>query len=409
MDKQQFLARKNISTLPRKEQLKRWQQHQQSVRMNKPNTKRNRQATRLVRKSKPTGDVLKRTFSPCALDYLMALEAPFSLKQPACVPDLHSIPSKKVRVKTKGTFSTGVNGVGFIQCANWANSNGAQAVLATNAAYAGGETFQASTFANVDNFAQFKMPYANTQFEGLGGLTGVQARTVGTGLRIRYIGPELSRSGQITAFRHPDNETLIGSSFTAIRSYETAKTYSVQRKWVYLMYRPTKPDEYHFSRNASTTDRFIPPTTSYPADYEMGFAITDTSTSSGTPGPGKFEWQHIRFVEFIGNIDNISRSHTDLVGMSHIRNQMPEKSTTDNPMKHVASIVKKIEDHVGESLPAAGAGALAYKTLGSTAVEEEAAGGAFASVMAAAADFAGPALESALPLMETLSPLLLIP
>lgn len=39
-----------------------------------------------------------------------------------------------------------------------------------------------------------------------------------------------------------------------------------------------------------------------------------------------FEYEIIRYVEYIGTISNISKSHVDLVGMSDIRNSLPEKS-----------------------------------------------------------------------------------
>jgi hypothetical protein len=375
--KQQFMNRPNIKNLSKKHRESRYRQHVASKRGQRSSNKT--RGTKLVRRTTKHGDVLRRTFSPCALDYLMALEAPFSLKTPACVPDLHSIPSKKIRVKTRGTFSTGVTGTGLIVVNNWCNTNSIPFVLFSNATFAG-TNVPSAVGPSVNSSTQQKLPYTASQFEDVDKTTGVQARTVGVGLRIRYIGPELARSGQITGFRHPDNETICSLTFDTIKQYETAKTFANNRRWNYVMYRPVKPDEYQFSKHPDSPDN----TTPLNRAHEMGFIVTDTSSSTGIPGPAKFEWQIIRFVEFIGNIDNITKTHTDIVGMSHIRNAMPEKSAVTNVSKHFAGVVKKIEDNIGESLPVAGGGALAYKQFAGDAAVAEEEGSAFDGIMAAA-------------------------
>jgi hypothetical protein len=337
--------------------------------------------------------------SPCAKDYLMALQMPFMSKNVACVPDFHAIPSKKVRVKSRGTFSTGLDGNGFIVFANHCNSSNCTHIGASSATLASSTAVPiiVPAGAGVLNFSQTKLPYSNADFADVSPTPGVQARTVGSGMRIRYIGPELARSGQIVGVRHPDNETLVGLSYNDIRSYSTAKTYNNSRQWIYVMWRPVQPNEYHFSRNSSTaSDGNL-------VKWETGFVIQGTTDTSGAPGPAPFEWETVHYTEYIGNIDNVTRSHVDLVGMSHIRNALPTKSTTDKPHHNFAITVKKVEDSIGESLPAAAGGALAYRNFASGAEAAEATEGS--SVFSALYDGAAQLAAKGAGFLEDLAPL----
>ena len=374
MNKEQFMKRRKIRVLSKKEQERRWRQHRAANR----GVNQQMYGTRLRQRQTPKGkSVASLVLSPCAQDYLLALEAPFSAKQVACVPDLHAIPSKKLKIKTRGTFSTGLTGEGFITVCNWCNSRTGGAVFATESVYAGSGSILPPGTAGTTLTSQPKLPYIASDFEATNKTPGVQARTVGVGLRIRYIGPELARSGQITGIRHPDNENLNGLTFNAIKAYSTAKTFRNDRQWHYVMWKPVRPSEYHFSAEEATASDGV----NY--KYETGFILSGTTDTNGAPGPAQFEWELKRFVEYVGNIDNITPSHTDVVGMSHVRNASPVKSTTAQPHKRVADIIKHIEDHVGESLPAIGAGALAYKKFfGGEAAEAESSSGILDSIAA---------------------------
>jgi hypothetical protein len=134
------------------------------------------------------------------------------------------------------------------------------------------------------------------------------------------------------------------------------------------MWRPTSPDDYEFSEFGAGSSGAVV-LAAWPK-YETGFGIIGTTGGSGSPGPASFEWEHIRYVEYIGNIDNITHSHVDVVGMSHIRNSLPSSSSTDNAHQHLSKAVKEVEDSIGESLPAAAGGAMAYKHFATGAAEE---------------------------------------
>jgi len=259
-----------------------------------------------------------------------------------------------------------------------------------------------------------KLPYGTAAFQAQGAQPGVQARTVGYGLRMRYIGPELARSGQIIGVRHPDNETLVGLSSAQCRSYQTAKTCSNKRQWIYASYRPVRPNEYEFSADACSASD------SNNYKHSLGFLVTGTTDTSGSPGPAPFEFEIVQYVEFIGNVDNVTRSHTDVAGMSHIRNSIPVKSVTDNLTKMAAQVSQQVQHSMKEALPLALPAAAAYGAhslmSGGTAAAEEVTERALVPYVGEAAEAAGASgffssIEAAAPSvlagMEEFAPLLL--
>jgi len=397
------MSRAKIARLPPKERERRWQQHQASTRGQNIHQERGYSPNIVLRRKKTVkGVVAQRMLSRCAQHYALALEAPFSYKGVACIPDLHGVPSKKLRVKTRGIFSTGVDGNGFLIVDCWANSSDTSAITASSASLVSSSAPLPAFSVGVIDALQTKLPYSATDFATSGTDPAVEARTVAVGVRIRYLGTELARSGQITAVRHPDNSSLINIPYSQMKSFSTAKTYTNGRQWIYLMYRPVKPREYEFSPNYSTASNGDPPGPT----KEMGFAIEGTSTPSGALGPAPFEFEMVRYVEYVGNIDNITATHVDIQGMSHVRNSMPTKSSTDKPHQRFAKVVKHIEDSIGESIPAAAAGALGYKSIVAPAAEAAEGESLFSTLAGYLPDFSSLA-EGVLPAVEEAAPLAL--
>lgn len=368
-EKQRFMAKPKIAKLRKKEQERRWRQHQASRRADRMPQGYSRN-TRMKAVATPKGHKAELMLSSCSKEYFLAMQAPFSLKQTACVPDLHSVPSKKVRLKTKGTVETGTDGNGFIMVCPWCNSSNGGFVKKSSATNVYPKVPPVLDATVATDF-QSQLPYVDGNFNrGLSNpANSVQARTVMVGIRIRYVGPAISRGGQITALRHPDNEDLMDHTYEEIKNYQTAKTYSNKAQWIYTLWRPTQPSDYEYSVYPNN------PATNVGPYWSMGFTIQGTSGFSGAPGTAKFEYEVIRYVEYIGRIDNVTRSHVDLAGMSHIRNSLGTKSSTDKPHTHLAHAIKRIEDDIGESLPAVAAGAYGYSKYAAPTEEAAAEGG----------------------------------
>lgn len=388
--KAEFLASPKRANLSSKEQNERWRQYKASLMADRTRTGYSRNTRIKVTTDHKNKTIANLRLSHCAADYAHALVMPFSLHKPACIPDLHAIPSKKIRVVNRGTFSTGTGGYGHIVQAPWCTASDASDVIYSDASYALGTTFQVSGVGVATQFNN-KLPYTQAQFAG-NSSGGIRARLVGCGLRIRYIGPESSRSGQIVGFREPDNENVAGLTYSRALEMETSATYRNTEKWHYVFYRPSNPSEYEFSPNPC-----VPSDVGYTVTSSrviQGFAITGTTDINGSPSPAPFEWETVRFIEYVGNITSITRTHVDISGMSVVRNALPVKSTTSSPVAYVKRTAASIAHGLQEAAPVVGAGMLAHHMLGGGAAAEEA--------VAATTPALEEAAESSIPLLEYL-------
>ena len=383
LSKQEFFSKPKYSTLSTKEKEARWQQYRSSNRLGKTTGGRNR-STR-IKIAKPGGQAtLHLRMTPCAVDYMKSLVTPFSLTQPACIPDLHAVPSKKIRVKCRGVFSTGTTGDGQCVALPACTSNQGSIVYITDPTYALGPTIQSSVAAGVTGPVCSKIPYDSTVFAGAT-TGGIRSRLVGFGVRIRYIGPELARSGQITGFREPDNAGTIGLTYDRVRALSTSKTFSNKRQWIYASYRPVQPAEYEYSPFACSPE--VPGATASSSSTPLGFVISGTTDTSGNPGPAPFEYETISFIEYIGNIDNVSHTHVDVIGMSHVRNSLPVKSVSDNLVHTAKTAAGQLSASLRQAAPAIGAGVLGYHLLAKGSSAEQAAAAASEATAAAEGGF----------------------
>lgn len=361
--------------MPKKQQEARWAQYLIS-RRNVRNERRMGK-TRGI-KLKARGDKLTMMMSPCAKHYFATQVSPFSLKTPACIPDLHAIPSKKIRVKSRFTFSTGLNGFGWCVVSPWCNANGSTVAGFTLPTYGGPNiiTIPGTIVTGTSSYAETKLPYSSGQFQAAGSQPGIQARTVGFGMRIRYIGPESSRSGQIVGLRHPDNESLVGFSDTQIRTYESAKTFANKKDWVYALYRPVQPREYEFSPDDCTASDGIN------FKWSIAFTITGTTDINGNPSPAPFEAELIRFVEYIGSIDNITQTHVDVQGVGVVRNSLPVKSVHNDNMKHVLTAASRANTALQAAAPVIGGAIGGYQLANHLAGSSDLPPGGYSSIEA---------------------------
>jgi len=353
MSKRAFMQTPRISRLPKDERERRWRQH--AANAGQQFQVKERAPTALT--PDPLA-ALVHTFPSCAVHYLQALENPFHLDQPACIPDLHAVPSKKIKAILRGNFEIGTNGDGFIVHNPQTKGNDARIIVASTSSWAstGGSTIVPTLGGlNTADFVMAKLPYPNTAFAAT--VTGgIEGRVVGTALRIRYTGREIDRGGQIVAFRDPDNENVTSvRTFQQLKDFETSRTYEVSRDWVTVNYRPTRPAEFEYSRSGDLagTDPISGPAV---VRWSQGFTI-----QGAVPG-SPFEFEVVSFVEYLGNIDNVTHTHSDIVAMSYIRNATPSSSSTKHPhmrlMKSAITIGKEIVKHsspmVKESITSSG-------------------------------------------------------
>lgn len=357
MSKQDFLNRPKYANLSHKQKEARWASYVESRRTVAGSKKSVPAIARGVNKlSVSPAAAALHLFPPCAVHYAQAMTSPFHLVESgansACIPDIHAVPSKKVHTLAKFIMSTGTLGNGFIVVNPQCKTNDAAFSFTTSAAYPGGEVFPNLGLPSsppvgtgvIASARIARLPYSDSEFQN-GTSNGINGRVVGAGLRVRFIGAELARAGQLMVFRDSDNNHMLdGRSFDSVRNLETTKTYPVSKEWTYVNYRPVKPGEFEYSQwgcageNPNQTSSSIGAF----ATYNMGFGISGTTTSGGTPGPAPFEWEYVLFIEYIGLVDQVSHTHSDIQAVSYIRNSLPVKNSTTNPHKLLAKTLDKI-------------------------------------------------------------------
>jgi hypothetical protein len=270
--------------------------------------------------------------SPCSVHYLQALEAPFELTSGACIPDLHAVNSKKTRVLSRGTFATGATtGVGWIIVNPWCNESDGILGYKTSSGNTGtaATTFASGAGTAGNLFTGAKFPYSSGDIS-----LGVEHRVVGVGLRVRYTGIELYKGGRAVMMRQPDNLTMLGKeSVDSLFSYQQAKTFPVSTEWTQVVFKPVKPDEYEYSGSPSTAQ-------GQTTTYTLAFGVT--GTAGPTDSSAIFEYEIISHLEYVGKIDGLTLSHTDLIGMSHVRNATMKDKPTRHSHKRLMSTITDI-------------------------------------------------------------------
>jgi hypothetical protein len=195
------------------------------------------------------------------------------------------------------------------------------------------------------------MPYNDTDYEylwynGVKNTRGLSVRPVGVGIRARYIGTTLNMSGRVILARHPDNGDFSGTGSTQLLAYQTVNSVPVSRQWQTVCYKPTSSSDYEFSGNPITSSEnqkeivaTIPNSIKF-CSYNLGLFV-----DGSVPG-NAFEFEVVSFYEIAGATDATTRSHTDLAGLSAVRNA----SQTGPPTKSALAAEKSLLHRAAEGL-----------------------------------------------------------
>jgi uncharacterized protein YeaC (DUF1315 family) len=247
--------------------------------------------------------------SMCAKDYLSVLTNPFQfIPRGVCIPDLYDSPSKKERMLSRGFFVCGaaaVNGFVMVDTASLAFKD-LLAIYASNGSYVSDGFPVTNATTGVTAGANAQAPYTSAQV-GVG-QGNVQYRIVGVGLRIRYTGTELNRGGRIIPFRHPQNAPFAGYTVSSVLGFNQVGTSVVDRRWHCVAYIPIDSSDYEYK------------TTTVAGSVTNIGCIGFITTNSGGTTPTQYEWEVVSYVEYTGTVDNVTPSHSDIGGMSAIRN-----------------------------------------------------------------------------------------
>jgi hypothetical protein len=243
--------------------------------------------------SKEILDVVPR-LSKCAAEYACALEDPFNCNGLACIPDFPAIPSRKMVVFIKSVMTIGTLGLGYSVASPYNGvANNLGVLTSTTAAYA-------STFID-PTLPGTLTQSSNSDYLGTaigGGLGMMQYRMVGGGIRIKYTGTELNRSGMVFHLEEPNHGSLTSPTAIVanIEAYDCCLKTPVQRNWHTVVTHPVHRNEIDYAFQVPGTTPAVPgnanmiglivtslPGNTFDVEYYALFELTGSSVRGKTP------------------------------------------------------------------------------------------------------------------------------
>jgi len=288
-------------------------------------------------------ELLLFSLSECASKYAVALGKPFSEgARGACIPTFPSRASEKVTAISRGTFSTGTAGIGFIALSP-TTSNSSECIYYTSATYSpsivhinpdDNSSLGFAYGADVKAGVMSQIPYEAAVFTDATSGAGptVNGRIVSYGVRVRYIGTQLDMGGRMTGFVSPAHSNLNGSSYHGIASRAEAINLAVSREWSEMAIFADTSDETEYPGHAFSIDNeFEVLRATYPLSNNEGLTAGVTGKLHGgiplvfiidAKAGVQFEFEVVAHTEYIGKptASRMTRSHCDIAGLSMVQN-----------------------------------------------------------------------------------------
>lgn len=234
--------------------------------------------------------------SDTALRWVASLYDPRQVKEDAWVPYQTAF-SQKETYFSRGTFSTGTTGYGFVIATPGISSDVAQ-VLYTQATSVGGSATTIGAFTNTAG-AAVNGTWTNAQYTGTGP-ANLQSRIVSAALYVKYAGTELNRGGNYVLIEEPNHAAL--GTYTQVTAQNQSCTHKVPigEEWVHVNLTPNSVAELNFA------------STSY-GNYPQGYLLGAVVNSAGTPQ--NFDYEFVIKAEIVGSLArSASASYEDSVG-----------------------------------------------------------------------------------------------
>jgi hypothetical protein len=174
-------------------------------------------------------------------------------------------------------------------------------VLRTTATWAGTNIQNTNADVGIDGATNYQAPYTGTEFN----TKDISCRVVACGLRVRYQGTELNRGGTIVLARQPESRTIDDAPVSELLSWQPTSRVPCTRTWHHINWRPTNNFEYNFQQSNGV------------GAFNIVIAV-----SGAEPG-NVFEYEIVTFLEYCGQVPDVTPSHSDVNGMSLILSNLP--------------------------------------------------------------------------------------
>lgn len=273
------------------------------------------------------------------------------------IPGEIMLPSFKGAGRARGTFMTGTTGMGFIALNPFGVSNnsvltdnGFSTILKSDATYAPSTPAYhpftgTSTFNTGVSRTYLDTPFPVSLFAGRNGL---KFRVVGAGIKVRYIGPEMYRSGRIFAYREATNQGIVDGqviapgqslSVTAMTTNKETAIDPVTRKYFSCLYKPAKAEDLVYNE----PDNVL---AGYPAPMLQGPSMLLFVDGASTT-PLAFEYDIIVHYELVGaNLPFLSLTPSDPVGKAAIVSALTSSQPTTDQATWASQTYRAIGEHL---------------------------------------------------------------
>jgi hypothetical protein len=285
------MRRPKIRNLPQAEKEKRYAQHLVSLKnTSRPSsagaplatTKVAVRRNQLVRQPNNFMFTPDKELDACLVKFSIAMINPFDeLAKGACLPSFPAFPSQKMRTFVRITSKIGLQGVGYV-LARGSASNNSSCCSYTDGAFNNSTAADFLSLGTGIVIVSSNSNFATADF----GTDGVQQRLVALGLRVRYTGTELNRSGRISMCEHPNHDTWVGTVMDDFRLYDNATSADFDRSWHTCTYQPISAAEFAYG------DGNYPPVSDQNHFIVIQF--------SGVDGEG-YEFEMVQHHELIGS------------------------------------------------------------------------------------------------------------
>lgn len=277
--------------------------------------------------------------SRCARDYALVMTNPFTNVNPPCVPDLHAVPSFKCKMWARGTFRSSTvplhevsnRGVILFQPGNIDSQNLDFPIKKTIATSTGAVLNQSLNQADVGTWEFADLMGAT--YSGFGQAPSQKRyRTVAAGIRVRNVTPSLYRGGSLYAVPNGTYSSFVGTTFEDVLSNpSTRRLDALSDKWQYCIWKPALDVDYQYGNNVAYTR----------ADLAV---VCEAPLLGETAYTQIYEYEVCSYYEMVGaDMNMVTRSESDVAGMSAIRNVIGDWSFTSSGLPDFQGLMKNIQ------------------------------------------------------------------
>lgn len=279
----------------------------------------------------------------CTAEYASALVNPFGARQTMpCVPDYIALPSFKFQTKSRGVFSTGGLGVGFVSLNPWLMANSTPGNSAGNTSYPivatrsnfGGAAFDPSVAGGVFQTGVFGAGSNSTLAASFLTAPGRQLRLVAAGLRISYTGSNFRNQGRVLLIKSQGNVTIpTGVDASYLLNDNMTSIVPISRKSEYVFYTPDSHDLVSYE----------------PFDlYDPNVGGTNRRSlliyidGGDSVDPQSWLYEAVAYFEMVGNNLTLSKSHSDPEGFGNVLEALPVRNPISPPRQVEQTIFQRL-------------------------------------------------------------------